>query len=227
MENIFVISYPRSGSNWLIRILTDLTGETWTGYTGRDTKYEDALFIKSHCFISYTGTTIYMYRHPKDTLLSWARHVWEMEVRNAKIKDKYDSEWIENLIRGYGYHHNYSILDGNLDSQRSEIKYFYAQTLTYKIADRWLEHMSFYHDKSRDDKIIRIRYETLCRRFTSTIANILDRLKLEKTKEISRLEDKKPRLEKIGQWEKDKLWTKKIDDLVNEIIGSKITKYGY
>lgn len=223
---VFFASFPRSGSIWYLTMLGESIGVTKHEMVYKRTiKIHERLQIKVADFSS--GEKIfYLYRHPKDALLSFARYIhrkkeirkWKEIGKSGKITgemiwNKFDTNVLEELL---------------------------FKTSSYQpllSASWWVIMMTHYMklkkyiDKYKDINFCLLKYEDILLSPEKEVERGLKFLgysdipKLEKYLTSSSPEE---RLRThTNKYKHDSFWTNSIDKRINEELGNSLREYGY
>lgn len=196
MNRAYFVSFPRSGSNWYIQLLADSLGESHS-------YVHDLLMRKSHTKTYGIGMRkmFFMYRHPKDALLSYAKFIIRgkpvelSEVLLKKMLFTTENYRGRNFILWWKTLMNF-FLKPEHQKLLCVLKYEDVLRSPEKEVKRGLEHLGF----SCKPKV----------KIQMTHKTVKDRLNFY-----------------TGRWEREKVWTPKIDKMVTNQVGNHMEKYGY
>lgn len=196
-KSLFFVSYPRSGSNWYIEMLADSLDRTFDSvYSG--------LLRKSHRNMTHNeGQGFYMYRHPKDAILSHARHMYFQRTR-MKIES-------EKVLWKLVFNVSYKEFQG--------------------LVSWWIKLMGFYMPERTKRDICYIRYEDVLKNPKKEVKKGLKALGYDvepKVEDWLTAPTAAERLKKYtGKYKQCPFWTEKIDKMVDRLLGGVPKKYGY
>jgi len=106
MKNIYVVTQPRSGTTWLVRLLSDALASGMVAhnregideplFAGQRTD-GDYLIRKAHYAQEYDGTVVFLQRDPRDVAVS-RMHYRKMTDLSAVIKTMFTYEpWMQKM----------------------------------------------------------------------------------------------------------------------------------
>lgn len=201
-ERVWFISFPRSGSNWLIYMLGESFDIDWTLLSER-------YFRKDHDALVVLGRNagenklIYMYRHPKDAILSCTRYMHDQEVIHKDYEGKFDPERIKQLIG------------------KAEMIEWWKKLMTFYLGDSMVN----------DSRYYLLKYENILLTPEREVREVLKFLEIGVEPKVEKyLTDPLPMIrlqEHTRKYERDENWTKEIDDMINKQLGIFMAKYGY
>ena len=170
---MIVSCYPRSGSSWYVRVLSDafdlyLTNKDETYKNeGFESRYEkakilskekDIAFIDKSHYASYSETTqidmnidnkfLFLYRDPRDAILSYFYFVF---FRQKKASKKIMLEYLKN----FQFKKFFILISGNYSKITFED--FFKVFAEYQIK-RWKK---YYIEWSNRDNVLALRYEDI------------------------------------------------------------------
>lgn len=136
MKNIYVVTTPRSGTTWLVRLLSDALASGMVAYNreGIDKPIfagprtnGDYLIRKSHYAQSYDAPVVFLQRDPRDVAVS-RMHYRNMTDLSAVIKTMHTyEEWMRKMAK-----HGWTV-QTTYERLKKQLGYAELDNILYKL----------------------------------------------------------------------------------------------
>jgi len=216
-------SYPRSGSHWILETLSKCTN----GIFPRKSGGWRALINKSHSLHIFRNPVVYLCRHGKDSILSYAKFMHHRFASNVRdFNSKYLREMIiENQLPLQWRIH----MDHYFSQNNTKICYIRYEDMlrmpinTLKIIMRFYGMDILHLDEQAVWDSCGL-LPALSHVYPSGKRGYLPQLKYVKT---GRASPDHRMAAFTERWKGSEEWTEEVEMIVNDYIGETLLKYGY
>lgn len=222
-------SFPRAGSHWVLEMLSGCT----KGIFKKESSGWREKINKTHSYHMFRNPVVYMYRHGKDSILSYAkmRH-YKLAVQDKTYKGSFDERFLRWIIEKEKLPLRWKLhVEYYLGMQSAKICYVRYEDFLVRPIAMLMVIMRFYGmapEKLNRDKVVNyLGVEPATRTTFSSapgITGYLPQLRQVKTG-FEMLEMRQ--IQFCLRWLDAEEWTEGIDRSVNKVIGSTLLKYGY